>query len=92
MAYVSISVEGGLFPSDLLDRIAAGEAKLPGQKAAEASVLSVVFRGGLHNQLFNLLSSWTMPCWSASGLAAKYDHGQAGHGQGCQYQYQRWPY
>ena len=24
MAYVSISVEGGLFPSDLLDRIAVG--------------------------------------------------------------------
>ncbi len=35
MAYVSISVEGGLFPSDLLDRIAAGDSNLPGQKAAD---------------------------------------------------------
>lgn len=35
MAYVSISVEGGLFPSDLLDRIAAGGSDIPGQKAAD---------------------------------------------------------
>jgi len=35
MAYVSISVEGGLSPSDLLDRIAAGDSNLPGQKAAD---------------------------------------------------------
>jgi len=35
MAYVSISVEGGLFPSDLLDRIAVGGSDLPGQKAAD---------------------------------------------------------
>lgn len=33
MAYASIIVEGGLFPSDLLDQIAAGDAA--GQKAAD---------------------------------------------------------
>ena len=27
MAYASITVEGGLFPSDLLDRIATGDAE-----------------------------------------------------------------
>jgi len=33
MAYTSIAVEGGLFPSDLLDRIATGDA--PGQREAD---------------------------------------------------------
>lgn len=32
MPYVSVAVEGGLFPVDLLDRIAAGDSNLPGQK------------------------------------------------------------
>src|SRR5918912_976668 len=33
MSYVAVEVEGGLFPADLLDRIAAGEAA--GQTAAD---------------------------------------------------------
>lgn len=33
MAYTAVTVEGGLFPSDLLDRIAAGEAE--GQRPAD---------------------------------------------------------
>ncbi|MGI8643386.1 MAG: Eco57I restriction-modification methylase domain-containing protein, partial [Thermomicrobiales bacterium] len=36
MAYAAITVEGGLFPPDLLDSIAAGEA--PGQQAREFGV------------------------------------------------------
>ncbi|MGE3075129.1 MAG: N-6 DNA methylase [Dehalococcoidia bacterium] len=35
MAYVSISVEGGMFPSDLLDRMAAGADGLDGQRAED---------------------------------------------------------
>ena len=33
MAYTSITVEGGLFPADLLDRIASGKAN--GQRPAD---------------------------------------------------------
>ena len=33
MAYASVAVEGGLFPSDLLDRIATGDAE--GQRPAD---------------------------------------------------------
>lgn len=35
MAYVSIAVEGGMFPSDLLDRMAAGPDGLEGQRAED---------------------------------------------------------
>jgi len=35
MAYTSITVEGGLFPADLLDRIAAGSADISGQREAD---------------------------------------------------------
>ncbi|NVM22774.1 MAG: N-6 DNA methylase [Desulfobacterales bacterium] len=35
MPYVSVAIEGGLFPPDLLDRIAAGDASLSGQKASD---------------------------------------------------------
>jgi hypothetical protein len=33
MAYTSISIEGGLFPAELLDQIARGDTNLKGQKA-----------------------------------------------------------
>lgn len=36
MAYASITVEGGLFPADLLDKIASGDA--PGQRPADFSL------------------------------------------------------
>jgi hypothetical protein len=38
MAYVSISVEGGLFPIDLLERIASGDSTIPGQKLADFGI------------------------------------------------------
>jgi hypothetical protein len=38
MGYVAVEVEGGLFPADLLDRIAAGEAA--GQTAADFGLSS----------------------------------------------------
>jgi hypothetical protein len=38
MPYVSVAVEGGLFPVDLLDRIAAGDSNLPGQKPGDFGI------------------------------------------------------
>ncbi len=38
MPYVSVAVEGGLFPADLLDRIAAGDNNLPGQKTSDFGI------------------------------------------------------
>ena len=38
MAYVSISVEGGLYPADLLERIATGDSTLTGQKSADFGI------------------------------------------------------
>lgn len=35
MQYISVAIEGGLFPVDILDRIAAGDSSLPGQKASD---------------------------------------------------------
>ena len=35
MSYANIHIEGGLFPSDLLDRIAAPNGEIPGQKSTD---------------------------------------------------------
>jgi len=40
MAYTSISVEGGLFPVELLDRIARGDSTVPGQKSEHFNLKS----------------------------------------------------
>ena len=38
MPYVSVAIEGGLFPPDLLDQVAAGDSNLPGQKATDFGI------------------------------------------------------
>jgi len=38
MAYASVSVEGGFFPSDLLDRIASGDTSMAGQRQSDFGV------------------------------------------------------
>lgn len=40
MAYASISIEGSLFPSDLLERIASGDISISGQKPADFGINS----------------------------------------------------
>ena len=35
MSYTTISIEGGLFPPDLLDRISAGNGEIKGQTAGD---------------------------------------------------------
>ena len=40
MAYATINVEGGIFPPDLLERISAGDASIPGQKPSDFGVPS----------------------------------------------------
>ncbi len=40
MSFVAITVEGGLFPADFLDRLAAAPDELPGQKPADFGVNS----------------------------------------------------
>ena len=38
MPYVSVAIEGGLFPADILDRVAAGDSNLTGQKATDFGI------------------------------------------------------
>ena len=38
MPYVSVAIEGGLFPVDILDRVAAGDSNLLGQKATDFGI------------------------------------------------------
>ena len=73
MSYTTISIEGGLFPPDLLERISLGDGGIKGQATGDfglplAGVFSTRCRGA-----FRMRASTGTPSvgdWNAHGKAA----------------------